>query len=87
MPGIRLSISRVLARAVLLASAISAANSKARASACPPGTTSLISPMRYASWAETSRPVSSSSRACFSPTQRSRNTITMAATKPSRTSV
>src|SRR5579864_9137992 len=64
-----------------------AANSRARAIRVSAGTISLISPMRAASSELKILPVSSRSRACFSPTCRSRNVDTIAGTNPIRTSV
>src|SRR6266576_1143684 len=64
-----------------------AANSRARAIRVSADTISLISPIRAASSEPKILPVSSRSRACFSPTCRSRNVDTMAGTKPIRTSV
>ena len=64
-----------------------AASSRARSCSFSGPTTSLARPSRNASSAVIMRPVSSRSRACFSPTWRSRKVDTIAGTNPIRTSV
>src|SRR4029077_4518908 len=64
-----------------------AASSRARVINASAATTSFTKPMRCASAASKRRPVSSRSRAIFSPTWRSKNVDTIAGTNPMRTSV
>src|SRR2546426_204412 len=77
----------VRARLVGLAATSAAASSRAMSINSSRETTSVTRPMRCASSASKMRPVSSKSRARFSPIWRIKNTDTIAGMKPMRTSV